>query len=456
MRSLAILISATLLTSPVWATPAPIENLFKQLDGENDQIQAARLDREFKEQNLVGSKSRLYPSLNLSLVANEGEDNALAAASPSSLDSGASSPGGGLGTSPSGSISDSDISTNGWASQLSLGYFVFTGFAVSEDVHRAKNSVASAKLGESKVSMEKKAQLLQLLLEYHNLNRVAEPLNQAVSLMDKVKSFSKKRSNLLYTTDDRLNLNEKEALLEYQKIRLEEGQSLVAAGLRSLLPSMNDQTLAGIPRFEVTYPLPSNDQMPDLYEQGSIDHKINKLSEASTTGYLKVARWNRPWVPTVYTSASYSYTGDYKGETADGGWSASITMNFPLFDGFYSGARLQQARIGSQAAELRTKAEKDKRLLYIRHQRMKALVAGAEYKHLALQAAKQERRYQDVQKKIRQGIASRLELSAASLELAKARLEASDKMKEHQQALLNVAVELNQWDRVVVNEISNP
>ncbi|MCB0385586.1 MAG: hypothetical protein KDD43_09345, partial [Bdellovibrionales bacterium] len=125
-------------------------------------------------------------------------------------------------------------------------------------------------------------------------------------------------------------------------------------------------------------------------------------------------------------------------------------------DGFYSGARLQQARIGSQAAELRTKAEKDKRLLYIRHQRMKAVVAGAEYKHLALQAAKQERRYQDVQKKIRQGIASRLELSAASLELAKARLEASDKMKEHQQALLNVAVELNQWDRVVVNEISNP
>ena len=451
-----LILLAQLILAPIaLGTPAPIENLFRQLDGENDEIKAASLSHQFKQQGLIGAESRLYPSLNLALVANEGDDGALGAASPSSWDSGASSPDDSLGTSSSGSIPDSDVTTNGWASQASLGYFIFTGFAVSEDIRRAKNDVQAAALSQSKVSLEKKAQLLQLLMEWQNLQQISKPLSQAATLMNKVKSFSKKRSSLLYTTSDHLNLSEKDALIEYQTIRVHEGQSLVAAGLRSLLPSLNDQTLASIPNFEVKYPLPPADLLPSLYEQNSIEHKKNKLTETSSTGYVKVARWNRPWVPMVYASASYGYSGDYHGESADGGWSASLTLKFPLFDGFYNNARLQQAHIGAEAAQLKTKAEMDKRLLYLRHQRMKALVAGAEYRHLKLKAAKKERRYKDVQRKMKQGIGSRLELSAAGLDMAKARFAAFDKLKEHQQSLLNIAVELNQWDQVKIDEVSN-
>jgi outer membrane protein TolC len=316
--------------------------------------------------------------------------------------------------------------------------------------------VESAKLSQSKVSLEKKAQLLQLLMEWQHLKKAEEPLAQAVALVGQVKSFSKNKADLLYDTGDRINLSEKDALLEYQKVRLEEGLALVTAGLKSLLPSLDETTLASLPHFSVNYPLPAAAEMGNLYDAQSLDHQMNKMSEESSRGYVKVARWNRPWVPMVYSSASYSYTGDYHGETADGGWSVSLTLNFPLFDGFYSQARLQQANISAEASTLKTQAERDKRLLYLRHQRMKALVAGTQYRHLSLQTKKMDYRYQDVLKKRRQGLTSPLEVSGAGLELAQAQLEAYDKLKEHQQALLNVAVELNQWNQVEINEDEKP
>jgi outer membrane protein TolC len=83
---------------------------------------------------------------------------------------------------------------------------------------------------------------------------------------------------------------------------------------------------------------------------------------------------------------------------------------------------------------------------------MKANVARAEYAMKRAQAKKTGLKYKDIQRKYKQGIATRLELSGGSLQYSQAELEAMDVQKTYQQAMLDIAVELNEWDKVEVYE----
>lgn len=428
-----------------------IEDLFTELSQYDKEVESARLHTEFTQEGLKGSKSRLYPSLGLNLMANEGTSSSLPSPS-SNLDSGASAPEGSLSDQSSSSVPDLSNATKGWTSQVSLGYFLFTHFAVTEDIHRAENSVKSARLNESEIFEKKKAQLLQVLLEWQMLNQVKAPIEEAQGLVEKVKIYSQKRSGMLYTSEDRANLEEKAASIEYHHVRVVEGLALAEEAIRTALPQMTMERLATLPLFEVSYPLPARDQLRDRYKTHSRSFQVAEMEVDSAKGYKRASDWYQPWIPTVYWSTSYSYSGNYEGQTSDNGISTSLLLSFNLFDGFYTQARHQQSRIAVEAAKKKRDLETDKKTLWLQHRVLTARVAKAEHRLKLATAQKKALRYKDFQRKLKQGIGSRLELSLGALSFVKAQMEALNSLKEYQQASLDIAVELNDWEKVEINE----
>lgn len=433
------------------ASPA-IEALFTELSQDNVEVKNTELQTQFNIETLHGSLSRLWPKLTLSATVNESADDAQSTPS-SNLDSGAGTPGGSLGNQSSSTVTSLGSINRGWVTQASLGYFIFTGFSITEDIRRARHGVEAAEIKESITFDNKKAQLVQLILQWQLLQEVKHPIGQAAKMINEIKHFSKKQSSLLYTKADRIDLEEKINSIEYYRIKIQEGLNLVESAIQSLLPRMSRKRLNQLPSVQVAYQLPENNQVRNLYLTQSRQVISNELDIKSAQGYLRASEWQQAWIPTIYWSASYSYSGDYNNNTYDGGASTAIVASFNLFDGFYTQARTQQARVSVEATKNKQILEADKRVLLLKHNRMKALVAKAEYRMKASVADKKYLRYQDVQRKIQQGIGSRLDLSASSLDYVKARMEALDSLKEHQQAMLDIAVELNEWNKVDINEI---
>lgn len=447
------LVVAILMSGSVaMAVPAPLQDVFERLRKTNPEVYASSLNSQFKYQNVRGAKSRLWPSLSVSGVAKESSDNAFS--DPLSDTSGVASPGDSLGSQGSSSLSNvSDGVNGGWTSQVSMSYLLFTGFGITEDINRAENELESAKISEGVAYDKKRSEFLQVFLEWKNLKKIQPAIEQAKDSFASINKHKKKRSAFLYTTQDNVKMTERMATLEYQSVRVEEGLHLTETALLKLVPDLTPQELEKLPEVEVSYPLPSTAEISSKYAEQSRTHLTNQLSVDNARGYLRASEWRRPWIPFVSWSASYGQSGDWKGNSYDNGASTSVLLNFNLFDGFYTQARLQQSKISVELAKTKMVVEKDKRVLLLTHKRMQANVARAEFKMKSAIAAKTELKYKDIQRKHKQGIATRLELSLGSLEYSKSQLEAIDAMKKYQQALLDIAVELNEWDKVKINEI---
>lgn len=434
------------------AVPAPIQDVFEKMREGNPEVYASSLNTQFKYQNVRGAKSRLWPSLSFSTVGKESSESAFS--DPLSTSSGVSSPSGSLGSQGASGVSNaSDGLNGGWTSQLSMSYLLFTGFAVSEDINRAENEWESSKISENVAYDQKRSEFLQIFLEWKNLKKIQPAIEQAKQSFEAINRHKKNRSAFLYTTQDNVKMTERMATLEYQSVRVEEGVYLAEQALLRMVPEMTSLDLEKLPEIQVSYPLPTTDEISSKYETQSRNHLSNKLSVDNAKGYFRASRWNRPWIPMISWSASYGQSGDWGGNSYDNGASTSVLLNFNLFDGFYTQARLQQSRIAVELAKTKMVVERDKRVLLLTHKRMQANVAQAEYKMKAANAEKTKVKYDDIQRKQKQGIATRLELSLGSLEYSKAQLEAIDAQKKYQQALLDIAVELNEWEKVKIDEI---
>jgi outer membrane protein TolC len=433
------------------AVPKKVQDLFARMEQKNREVRLVKLNERFKKLSVQGAKSSHYfPSLSLSGTTQKGDGQS---ASIPSGSTGQAPQQDGLET-PDASYSgdDYDFDGGGWAASASLGYFLFTKFAISENLRRARNDLKSAKMSSSQELLSKRAHLLQGIIEWQNLKEIEEPLIKATELVSGVRKFSKGRAKILYAVEDQANLDEKEAAIEYNRLRVQEGIRLLEAGLVNLVPDLKLPELNEIPKLAVDYPLAKEGDLEPTYKSQSYAHKMNQLTIDSAKGYQNAAEWDRPWIPVVYWSASHSTSGDYKGNSDNGSTSTSLIASFNVFDGFYADARRQQARIATKVAEEKSELEREKKVLYLKYQRMNALVAKAEYKHKDAIARKKQIRYKDIQRKYRGGIGTKLEVSLGSLAFAKAKLEAIDKLKAYQRALLDIAVELNDWKRVKIYE----
>ena len=222
--------------------------------------------------------------------------------------------------------------------------------------------------------------------------------------------------------------------------------------LRTYIPSINKEKLSSLPKTRIEYPLPQKSKIEKKYFKQSRSYKLSEFSVKSAQGWKNVADWNRSWIPTVYWTAGYSQTGNYENQTNDNGFSTSLIFSFNLFDGFYTSARRQQSKIGVQAAKAKKASEAQKKILFLKHSLMQTRVKKAEFQVKLSKSRKKELRYKDIQRKVRQGVGSKLDLSAGALDFVKSKFEALESMKKYQQSMLDIAVELNEWNKVVIHE----
>ncbi|HND85404.1 MAG TPA: hypothetical protein PLU50_06325, partial [Pseudobdellovibrionaceae bacterium] len=109
--------------------PDPIAKVLNSLETNNPETKISLINQSYKEQSVEVAKSYAYPTLSLSGVYNNGSS-----ISSTSLSNDLSQYSGGIsGVSSPPTISQS---VEGWTSNLSTNYFVFTGFLISDGIER--------------------------------------------------------------------------------------------------------------------------------------------------------------------------------------------------------------------------------------------------------------------------------------------------------------------------------
>lgn len=425
-----------------------LDPLFARLEGENSEIRFSQYSLAMKEQNLRATRSLLLPNLTFNVAASKSRDLTIrtsdfTTSDGQSADSQASALG--LPTTVT-------RSTDGWLSQFSTTYYLFTHFAVSEAIGNAKISIESANYTLNSTRLGRRAQFVQGLMEWQWLNSLVKPLEDARAVVKKVKDYARQRSNVLYSENDRADLDEKENEFNYHWVRVNEGLSLIENALKDQIPSLTHEELSRLPRIGADYALPEGANLRTAYIERSLGRKILENDVKISEGNYRVARWSRPWVPVVALSAGISNYGGYDGKNTGNSWSSQILMNFNLFDGFYTDARRAQASIGLSSTEDKRDAETSKMQLALQARRMKALVARSEFSLKSATEKKKRLRFEDVEKKRSRGLITDLELTLASLDYVKAKMDTLDALKDYQSASLGIAVELNDWERVNIYE----
>ncbi len=434
--------------------PEWLKVLYRRLDRDNNELNVAKLGTSYSYQDTRAARSELYPSLSLSSAASKGKQGTLPSPGNTSITD--SSLSGGQGSSVGingGSVASSlPTNTDGVVHQVSASYILFSHFAISENIRRSDLSLEKSRLGERADRAKKRAQLLQLLAEWQWLNRIKAPLGRAGKTIESVnEAAARPTARSLFSDVERVDLSERRASIDYFGVKVDEGKALVELALLDLIPDLTPEELAGLPEFQLRYEPPPENRILGLYREKSLAERRDRLDIESAQSAARVASWQRPWVPTVALSASASQSRQFEGGAPIDSWSTGLILNFSLFDGFSRDARRQQTGIALEMAERKRRFTENKTLLFLRHQRMKAAVAAAEYRKREVVVERKKLLSQDVQRKRKLGVATALEESAAELDLTKAQLEALEPQKDRQAAMLDIAVELDELDKVVID-----
>jgi outer membrane protein TolC len=431
---------------PEWLT-----RLYTQLETQNKDLQIAKMNTAFNIEELTVSEAYLYPSLSLSGSAGKSKNQNLPVSSTGVSTSTGSSSSSGLGVDTSNPTTTSNsTSTDGISAQLSMNYTLFSQFAVSENIKKSENSVQQAKLQENANRIKKKAQLIQLLTQWQWLVEVEPLLHSAQKILQQVEEHSNKKAKNLYSDSDWLDLEEKRAKIALTIIKFEEGKELVKKALIDLISDLDFNTLNDVPVFTINYKPPTSIELLNLYKEKSDSWKISQLQIDTARRTERVTDWQRPYIPIVSTSLSQAYSRPYESDKTSDSWSAQVVLTFNLFDGFSQSARRQQAKIAHSFTQAKADSEAQKKVVYLQHERMKALVANAEFNEKNVNIKKKVLQKNDVLKKHDQGVAGPLEIALADLEVAKSKIDALEALKDFQVSLLNIATELNEFDKIII------
>lgn len=422
--------------------PRPIAQALEAIDQNNPEAKVSALNESYKEQSLEIAKSYQYPTLSLSGVYNNGS-----AVSSSSMAGDLSSYSGGIsGVSAPSSISQS---VEGWTANLSSNYYLFTGFLVTDGIERAQRDFLAAKYNATSTKMGQKSQYLQGLMEWQWLNDTLSLIRQADASLAKVQEH-KKNVQFMYNEDDDQQFEEKKTYLVYQSSRVTEGLHLVEEFLLKTNPEVSLEQIRNLPKFAIQYSLPTESDLEKLYVQKSLSRKRFELEVKNAEGIKNVVDWQKPYVPNVLLTGGLSRSGTRTTASNETNWSAQLVFTFNFFDGFATPSRAKQAAIGLLMSQQTRDLETDKKVLYLRHQYMKAKVSSAEFNYKKSLIKNKELRLKDIQNKHASGIATQFELNLAGTDLAKAKIEALDVLKNYHGAALAIATELNEWEKINV------
>ncbi len=438
------------------AAPSWLENIFQQMKSENSELIASELNKEYNREEINAAKSYLLPGLSLNFAVNEGKETSLPSDSTSSLAGGSSGAGGAAsGVSFNNPTLNSGLAqTNkGFASQLSATYVLFSGFIISENIKRAEIGLDKSKISDESLYNQKKSQLLQVLMEWQWLKSCELPIKSALKTMGKVQENSnKKLAKLLFGDNDRVDISEKQKKLKTYDVKITEGLKLTEATIKYFLPKLEFKNITSKKMLAIKYAIPTQDEIIKKYKTASLTSKIADLDIATSESAVQTAKWQKPYIPTTALSLGASRANSFSSGDYYDNWSASILINFNLYDGNLRQTRLRQAVLARQFMQQKKQWEQEKTLLLIQHQLMEARVSEAEYQQHLNQIQKKNIQLSDAKAKMNKGIATSVELSAAELDLTKARIEALDVLKKYYSATLQIATELNDLDKVQIIE----
>lgn len=447
MKKLAILIFIYCVQLQAGALPIKLQNLIQKMEGSNRELKYSEFNLKNEFESLKVSESFQYPTLYLSAGSTRSKAidySSTVASQGSSLTSSASS----LGI----QMPSTTYSTDGTTTTLGMSYYLFTRYAITQSISAAQTGIDSAQLNKEIQKFSKRSQLLQVLMEWQWLQSLISPLQTAMNLSETVKIHSQKNSNLLYTETERVDLSEKSTELKYNYIKAKELLRVAEAALFDLVPGAELSDFQTTPRYQIKYEIPPEEQLKELYATKSLKHRIQENDEKIAFENYQYSKWNKPWVPTALVSASYYNFLPSSSSTSQDGWSVGLLLNFTFFDGFYSSARNAQSELAWKLAKTKKEDMLSKHRVQLEFERSKALISKAEFDLKQIKAKRKKLQLEDVQDKLNKGFATRFEISAATLDYVKSQLEALDALKSYQASSLSIAIELNDWERVKIDE----
>ncbi|OFZ12981.1 MAG: hypothetical protein A2X86_09140 [Bdellovibrionales bacterium GWA2_49_15] len=428
-----------------------LKQIEQQLLEQNADLKLSEYKLGFDREQVTGTKALYFPSLSINTGVSTGKDQESTVNPYSST----SSPGVGGGPAIAGSTGTSQsvvVERDSWTSDLSLSYVLFSRFNIRANVNSAQNTLRASELSNTAAALEKRAQLYQLLLEISAMRDMQGSLDRASQVMGRMRE-QRQRSQSLYGRGDQLQLDTKYYELEHQKARLDGGLIMAREALKDLVPGLKPEDLEKTPAIKVHYELPPLAKVQDKYQRDNYEIENMNLAIDTYRGYKESTSWERPWVPSIMLTSSYSESGGFKGEEPSDDYRASVVFTFNVFDGFQSSARRAQASLAHQMAIKRKESEVQKNMIYIAKLYTDSMTSKTEY---ALKnAIAEEKKHKLEQTKIirNSGAGTGLEESLLSLEWANAQLEAHQANKNYQQAILNLAIKANEFNKVSVKEV---
>ena len=415
----------------------------------NTDISMAYDELGMAKNGLKSIKGALFPQLNLYGAASTGnnKNDTLNSYSSNSLegDSNISGVDG-----DNSSIQNLDIGNNSWAGEVNLNYIAFARFNISAGINGRENAVIKSKLSLKNMEESQLINLYSLILEINSLKKIIKHLKWARTVVGEAWKIHNKSDD---KDDAFFKLNHKYYELEYKYEQIMMAQSLSHETFFDLIPTAHRSLVYRLPNIIIEWGPCCLIHLKKNYLNKSRDIQKMNLDINTYKNYYQAMRWERPWIPSLAFSASYSKYGNFKGEENKGDYRASAMLSFNLFDGLSSTGRRGQAFHAFQLAEKRKNSESRKRIIHITKL----------FKDLKRYKAKllfEKSKVQMKGNKVRQlkivkgsGASVSLELSLAQIDYAIALMESEQTIKNRQTTLLNLAQITGNFDQVKVYEM---
>ena len=410
-------------------------------------------DQILAEENLTVSKSGHYPKLDLKVGVNGGSEQE---ASSSSVD-----PSGGAGkmglSGGSEGTSNYKVNSDSISGSFGLTYNIFSRFATQNSVLNARNGVNQKLLERDILLDRKKKELIHILLEMQALIKVKKVLLRAENLLERLALKSRNKTRKLFFGSSRgLKIDKKYKEILFQKAKVTEYIHTGHSALRNLIPHYKQNWLNGLRTLSITYKLPSFDYASKKYLKRSKKSKNLSLDIQNYKNIHNTTTWERAWIPLAFLSASQTTTQSLKTKEVSNGWSASLVFQFNLFDGFYSSARRSQAFNMYKISKIKKRDQLSKGIVLLRKDY--AQIKTSLQKKIFIQSIIREKRFKIKNlKRIRErGVSTKTEESFMLLELAKKELDKREAQKDYEIALLNIATNIDELNKVKINESTTP
>ncbi|MBL6989735.1 MAG: TolC family protein [Bacteriovoracaceae bacterium] len=458
MATFVCVMTIFILSAPKCVLSMTLESLYEQLEQSNREIKLAKKRVEFRRFGVDASKSPLYPSFKLNAGINKGKEidnQSLSSASSSQV---SSSGGGSGGLDPVASDNSpgdtASLRPDAWSVDLGMSYVLFAKYSISTNIKNSKNSLMSDTIDLQMIRENKKSQVVQLVLEINALKDIIKTLNRANRILSKLKKKSiRGRNNYLYSKDESLKLETRYHEVVFQKTRAQGALNLAYQALKDIIPTYVDKWSDSLPKLTVDYPLPTLEMIKVKFLQNSPKIKQYDLTIDSFSNIYNSTRWERPWIPAIGLTSSFSKSGKYEGKSnVSDSWSVAAILTFNIFDGFYSSARIGQAQASLQMTKVRKKLEISKALVSLAKDQMECSNAKAKYQFKRALARQKMHKVDTLKEVAKAGSSTSFEQSIMLLDHAHAQFEAFTARRRYQQGLIKIASSLQEFNKVKIDE----